>query len=430
MATSEEIVICPHCGAENAKSPIVTTCCKCLLPLDPTAVSETTVPLPPQAVAPEYSPSAVPPLPRADVPSRSFALAVVGVAVLGLLMGGIFTFTRGLTSRAAPPPHIATPPPTARLPERPEKMPMRPSTPPPAVPAQVSYPPLQAATVAGNAAEVKRLLESGTPVDQKDSGGHTALQRACENGTADPGALTLLLTYGANPEARCPGSQLTPLHWAASRGYTACLVVLLKYKPDVNARDAKGHSPLGEAASSGNPDVAKILLDHGADVAAADNDGRAPLHTAAENGRIEFARALLARGADVNMRDKWGRTPLYWAATRDAPDMARFLVERGAKVKTVDKDGRTPLHVAAYGRHTEVARYLLDHGADPNAKSNTGWTPLHDTTCNNAPAAAALLLQRGANRDAKTNDGKTALQIATEKGQADLIKALQPSPTA
>jgi hypothetical protein len=74
-------IICPHCGEENPPSPILTTCRKCLRPLDAAKPPEPTIDLPPPPDFPKTAistpsevgtelPAAVPPA-EPDLPSPS-----------------------------------------------------------------------------------------------------------------------------------------------------------------------------------------------------------------------------------------------------------------------------------------------------------------------------------------------------------------------
>lgn len=52
----------------------------------------------------------------------------------------------------------------------------------------------------------------------------------------------------------------TPLHWTASKGYSALAELLLKNNADVNYIDAYGKTPLDLAAMHNNDEVADILI--------------------------------------------------------------------------------------------------------------------------------------------------------------------------
>jgi ankyrin repeat protein len=86
---------------------------------------------------------------------------------------------------------------------------------------------------------------------------------------------------------------LTSLCYAASKGYTAIVDMLLKQGSPVDARATDGSTALMWAARKGNIDTVKLLLKNGADPGARDGKGRTALDYAAEKGQkkiIEFLR--------------------------------------------------------------------------------------------------------------------------------------------
>lgn len=58
---------------------------------------------------------------------------------------------------------------------------------------------------------------------------------------------------------------LTPLHWAAKRGFFSMARLLISYGADTNAKDIIGRTPLYLAVSFEYPNIVKLLLYHKAD---------------------------------------------------------------------------------------------------------------------------------------------------------------------
>jgi ankyrin repeat protein len=75
-------------------------------------------------------------------------------------------------------------------------------------------------------------------------------------------------------------------------------------KKSVNSKDAEGLSPLHFAADRGFADVAEELLSRGADVNAVDASGQTALMYAVSCEQAEVMAVLLRAGADCALRDE------------------------------------------------------------------------------------------------------------------------------
>lgn len=127
----------------------------------------------------------------------------------------------------------------------------------------------------------------------------------------------------------------TPLHIAATYGYTAVAEALLKCKADVNYATIDGCTPLYIAAWKGHVDVVTALLGHNADPnKACTIDGCTPLFVAVQYGHTAVAGALLKGKADANQAMTHGGngawTPLYKATINGHTAIADLLKQHGA----------------------------------------------------------------------------------------------------
>jgi truncated hemoglobin YjbI len=141
---------------------------------------------------------------------------------------------------------------------------------------------------------------------------------------------------------------LTLLHFAASAGDVERVRLLLSFGADVDARSFEnGHTPLYCAINVGATEVAELLLQRGADVNVHSGPIRGtPLHVAARRDQVAAAKLLLAAGADVEARDIKGETPLRRALNCRQPGMIALLVASGANLDAPDKRGVTPRQYA------------------------------------------------------------------------------------
>ena len=301
----------------------------------------------------------------------------------------------------------------------------------------------------GDVARVQDLIESGTPVDQPDTEGQTALYYAAQQGQT--GVAQALLDTGAEVNVLDDGDPL----WAAARhGRYEMVELLLTSGADVRARRRGGCELVQYAEGRGHHQVARLLIDEGAyvglDLAAAVGhlaevkqiiaEGAnlnapadrwrivPPLHRAVEAGHADVVSVLLANGADIEVRDQLDRTPLHEAAFRGDTDMAKLLIAQGANVNATARyerfAGQSPLHLAAYVGHPSMIALLLEKGADINAPDEYGRTPLHLATFCGHASVVSVLLKNGADPNATDSRQHIPLVLAQSAGFADIVALL------
>jgi len=135
---------------------------------------------------------------------------------------------------------------------------------------------LFAAAQAGDAAQIKSLLEAGADHGATDEAGETALMHAARNGHV--AAVQVLITAGADVNAKAPQGW-TALAKAAyngdtERGYVEVIEVLHQAGAPLDERIFFGITPLMLAAGGGDAPVVEWLINAGADVLAANEGGR------------------------------------------------------------------------------------------------------------------------------------------------------------
>jgi len=357
-----------------------------------------------------------------------------------------------------------------------------------------SSPMSEAATV-GNVAVLQKLLDAGANVESPNADGQTALMIVAR--TNNVAAARLLLVKGADVNRSEGWRQQTPLMWAAAQSQPAMVKILLTYGANANARatvnawerqvtsepraiarPAGGFTPLLYAARQGCVECARLLVDGGANKDMADPEGVTPLIMAITNGRFDTALYLLTAGANADLWDWWGRTPLYEAVDQNTlphggrPDlpsldkttslrMIEMLLDSGANpnpqlrlfppYRAVGPDrgpdgmltiGATPLLRAAKGLDAPAIKLLLARGARVDIPNTRGLTPIaaaggqgsrngdtrgyYNTSDVQQRSIAALeaLLKAGADIDDGAAAGQSALRGAVTWGWNDVIKFL------
>ena len=245
---------------------------------------------------------------------------------------------------------------------------------------------------------------------------------------------------------------LTPLHWASSKGVAE---LLISEGADVNAITLEGSTPLHFAAFWGRKEIAELLIDNGANLNVINNElagtpfitaldwaiqqgkteiadllrehggmtvqdlrsGMTPLHLAAREGLKEVVELLIAKDSDVNAKiassgSNKNKTPLDFAIQYKKPEITDLLRKHGGKT---GKELNALIDAAKNGDIGAVTQRVAA-GADVNAKDVDGTTPLHNAAVYGHNEIAELLIANGAEVNAiivsGRNQGKTPVDLA------------------
>jgi ankyrin repeat protein len=242
----------------------------------------------------------------------------------------------------------------------------------------------------------KDLLDSVT------KGKGTALHGAAFAGNAP--VVKLLLGANASPNIVVRGR--CPLHYAAAKGFSTTVSLLLSSGANVGVATPTGRTPLLCAASRGSPKTVKIILEaikniansRGQELEAAEaamsllnsslvENGRTSLSVAAEEGHDEVIELLLEAGASVTLADRSGRTPIFYAARfgRLGAETIKALAQASGGNDALEWGDAvhlwSPLHTAVWHGHVQVVQSLLDANASPSIVDSEGKSALHEAAC-------------------------------------------------
>ncbi|MBI2376651.1 MAG: ankyrin repeat domain-containing protein [Deltaproteobacteria bacterium] len=120
--------------------------------------------------------------------------------------------------------------------------------------------PLHEAVRVGDAEAVRRILEDGAAIDERDVQGRTALWlAACEPKVPNPDIVGALTAARADANVRWDLDSTGPLHCAAESGSSTVAVALLAAGAKVGLRDPMGRTPAEVAEDSGHRILAELL---------------------------------------------------------------------------------------------------------------------------------------------------------------------------
>lgn len=225
---------------------------------------------------------------------------------------------------------------------------------------------------------VKRLLDAGSALTEKDRGGATLLHQVSYHGT--PELIAFLVAHGADINM-VGGERRTPLHFAAEGNALANVKQLLALGANPTAADQHGYTAYDLAQSRNFQEVADCLAPHLDSPAFV--DGMLVTRTeemleAIRQGDEAAIALLLEQGVDLSYHDKFGRTPLHTAAFYGVG--LPLLLKHTAAVNAVSHYGFSPLHEAVFAQRPDIVALLLAHGANTEVivlKGRfAGWRPL------------------------------------------------------
>lgn len=179
----------------------------------------------------------------------------------------------------------------------------------------------------------------------------------------------ILLATGVQVNFR-DATDKTALFWAAKKGHSACLVLLVDHGADINA-ECDGQTPLVVAIRKNRVTCTKILLEKGAIIDPPNsNDMGVPMEEAIFNNRVKCLSLLIENGAKVNSRDRQGYTPLHQAANFGSVECVTILLKNGADVNAKSLDNKSPFDVAREKNKTDICDLFVNYMHSQNRSSS------------------------------------------------------------
>ncbi|XP_074649063.1 uncharacterized protein LOC141904378 [Tubulanus polymorphus] len=284
---------------------------------------------------------------------------------------------------------------------------------------------------------VEYLLENGANPDVRGNENSTPLMLASKYDCRE--VAQILLKFKANVMA-VDAKGKTAFHVAARRGFQRMVQILLESKDqgitNANVTDDDDSTPLHEVALHGSPETCKILLDKGANPLAKDINDMTPLMLASGEGHPEVMRLLIDAVTDskdykpenkcfyIGKKDNEGNTSLHYAVQNGNLECGRLLLNEGADVNVRKANLMSPLHIAAVNGFSELVQLLLDWKAEIDPRDCEQMTPLHKAAMYDRVDIIKILMDQGADINAKDINNLGPLHVACWKGQTEAVEFL------
>ncbi|MBN1974174.1 MAG: ankyrin repeat domain-containing protein [Sedimentisphaerales bacterium] len=267
---------------------------------------------------------------------------------------------------------------------------------------------LHKAALAGDLAEVKRLIAEGADVNKLESNS-TALHIAVSNNRKD--IAELLLEKSANIDIQDETGR-TALYIAVQNNNIDLVKILLSAKADINIGNNRGQTPIDIAVRQNRKEILDLF---------SRSVTISTLHAAVKLKNMEKVKEFLDKGADVNEYEN-GDTPLLIAVNNDSNDIAKLLLEHGADPNIGDEGSYTPLYYAIWNSNKDMVNLLISKGAKVNFSASEGDSILYEAVWMEDFDIVKALVDNGAKYDVKDEDGSTALYEAASQGSIDMVK--------
>ena len=168
----------------------------------------------------------------------------------------------------------------------------------PNTPTEKGEPALVFAVRSGAPKTVAYLLKQpGIQIDATNMADETALMLAAN--ANDLASANLLIEAGASVNR----PHWTPLHYAASKGHTAMMRLLIENDAYVDAESPNGTTPLMMAAYYASPNAVKLMLEEGADPLLKNQDGQTALDMALVKDKKLSAQYIRAFIEALSLKD-------------------------------------------------------------------------------------------------------------------------------
>ena len=210
----------------------------------------------------------------------------------------------------------------------------------------------------GDLIEVKKSVNSGININEKNGLGVTAVMWAAIYGKKD--VVKYLVEKGANIHLKA-NNGMTVLLYATSRGHMEIAQYLIEQGADIHNRDELGHSSSFHILLSDNVALKDYVLKHNANINEQNNTGQSPLHVLSSRKNLDIIKYLINNGANINLKDINGYPVVFYSTDFE---ITKYLISKGANINLKDNEGNTLLYSYSRLGMIEHIKYFLSIGAE------------------------------------------------------------------
>ncbi|XP_059225245.1 ankyrin repeat domain-containing protein 6 isoform X2 [Stomoxys calcitrans] len=159
----------------------------------------------------------------------------------------------------------------------------------------------------------------------------------------------------------------TPLHEAAVRGYSRCVVLLceslqhVQISPTINMKNNYGFSALHLAAQNGHKQCCRELLLRGSNPNICNCYGDTPLHSASRYGHTGVIRVLISALCDRNLQNNNGDTALHIACAMGNRKLVKILLKSNSSRSIMNMQGYTPIDITRQKQFKEIEHLIRSY---------------------------------------------------------------------
>lgn len=266
----------------------------------------------------------------------------------------------------------------------------------------------------GDFEAVRKYLRSGVDPNLYSTAGGYMLHVAVQGN--QPGMVTLLLEYGANPHSLHIMKRIAPYYLALNFEYHPGLIIAFARGGNIDGfvNDIAFHCTYG---------VVQACIDAGIDFNQTSSDGETVAHTLAQRNDLGMFRIMVPHLtiATLTKASKVHETPLDVAMKQSSTQLAMAFILAGADI---NRSIGTTIFTAVKTGHFKIARMILKRNTDLFLEKYTGMCGLAVAISACDVGIIRTLIHRGVSKEREEHDCTSPLICAVRTEKLEIVKLI------